>query len=91
MILSLPDELEGFVRDKVNAGSYANEEEVVRAAVSLMKETDGEHDRQLTWLRQAIDKGWDQAQAGNLLSPEEVWARLEEHKRKWHASRALNE
>ncbi|HEX2750497.1 MAG TPA: hypothetical protein VHM91_21000 [Verrucomicrobiales bacterium] len=59
MILSLPDELEGFVRDM--------------------------------GLRQAIDEGWDQAQADNLLSQEEVWAKLEEHKRKWHASRALNE
>ena len=91
MILSLPDELEGFVRDKVSTGSYSSEEDVVRAAVSLMKETDGDYDRQLTWLRQAIDKGCKQALAGNLLPQEEVWARLEEHKRKWHASRALNE
>ncbi len=42
----------------------------------------------LTRLRQVIETGWEQARAGNLLTPEEVWSHLEEHKRQWFAHHA---
>ena len=88
MTLTLPAQYEGFVRDKVKAGTYASEEEVVGAALGLLQKQDGEYERQLEWLRDAIAVGVAQARAGKSSPGEEVWARLEEHKRQWQAARS---
>ena len=90
MTPTLPAELQGFIQDKINAGTFSSEEEVIRAAVSLMKANDTEYARQLEWLRDAIDIGWEQAKAGQLLTMEEVRADLEEHKKQWRARHSAN-
>ena len=91
MTLTLPSELQGFVEEKVKTGAFSSDAEVIRAAVTMMKNSDGEYEQQLKWLRDAIDVGWDQAKAGQLLTPDEVWTRLEERKRQWLAARGLHE
>ena len=87
MTLTLPAQYEGFVRDKVKAGTYASEEEVVGAALGLLQKQDGDYERQLEWLRDAIDVGWDQARAGKLTSAEDFEVELEEYQRQWLAAR----
>ena len=47
-----------------------------------------EYERQLAWLRDAIDVGWEQAKAGKLIPGDQVWAELEEYQRQWRARRA---
>jgi putative addiction module CopG family antidote len=88
MTLTLPAELQGFVEGKVKTGAFSSDDEVICAAVTLMKDHDGEYERQVQWLRDAVDKGWQSAREGKLYSPEEVRAGLEEHKRQWRAARA---
>lgn len=88
MTLTLPAQYEGFVRDKVKAGAYSSEEEVVSAALGLLQKQDGDYERQLEWLRDAIAAGVAQVRAGKSSPAEEVWERLEEHKRQWQAARS---
>lgn len=88
MTLTLPDDLQSFVKSKVAAGAYSSDAEVIRTAVTMMKNNDSEYERQLQWLRDAVEKGAQSAREGKLSSPDEVWARHEEHKRQWRARRS---
>jgi antitoxin ParD1/3/4 len=60
--VSLTPELEKFVQGKVSTGLYNNASEVVREGLRLLKEQDEVRAR---W-RAQIDRGWIQAQAGEL-------------------------
>ena len=63
MNVSLTDELERFVDGKVESGLYNNASEVVREGLRLLKE----HDEFRARVRESIERGWAQAQAGDLL------------------------
>jgi antitoxin ParD1/3/4 len=88
MTLTLPADLRDFIADKVQTGAFSSEEEVIRAAVTLMKENDGAYERQLAWLRGAIEEGWQSARAGDLTSAEDFEAEFEEYKRQLPDSNA---
>ena len=45
-----------------------------------------EYERQLAWVRDAIDEGWEDLQQGRTSSLDDVLARLEERKRQWDAA-----
>ena len=62
MNVSLTPELEQFVQTKVDSGLYNNASEVVREGLRLLKEND---EVRRTW-REQIERGWAQAQAGQL-------------------------
>jgi putative addiction module CopG family antidote len=91
MTLTLPAELQDFVEDKVAAGAYSSEEEVIREAVERMKGNDDEYARNCVRIREAVEVGWQQARAGQLLNAEDVWSRLEERKGQWRAGHAGHE
>lgn len=63
MNVSLTDELERFVDGKVESGLYNNASEVVREGLRLLKENDEFRVR----VRESIERGWAQAQAGQLV------------------------
>ena len=63
MNVSLTDELERFVDGKVESGLYNNASEVVREGLRLLKESDDFRSR----VRESIERGWFQAQAGELV------------------------
>jgi antitoxin ParD1/3/4 len=60
MNISLTPELERFVQGKVSSGLYNNASEVIREGLRLLKEHD---EVRLRW-RQQIERGWQQARAG---------------------------
>ena len=62
MNISLTPELAQFVQAKVESGMYNNASEVIREGLRLLKEHD---DVRRTW-REQIERGWMQAQAGQL-------------------------
>jgi len=62
MNVSLTPELERFVQGKVETGLYNNASEVVREGLRLLKEHD---EIRLKW-REQIERGWTQAQAGQV-------------------------
>jgi antitoxin ParD1/3/4 len=63
MNVSLTPELERFVQRKVETGLYNNASEVIREGLRLLKEHDEIH---LKW-REQIERGWAQAQAGQVV------------------------
>ena len=63
MNVSLTPELEQFVQGKVESGLYNNASEVIRESLRLLKEHD---EVRLKW-RDQIERGWLQAQGGQLV------------------------
>ena len=82
MNISLTPELEHFVQAKVESGLYNNASEVIREGLRLLKEHD---DVRRTW-REQIERGWIQAQAGQVVegpkAMAEVKARLKARTKK---------
>ena len=72
MNVSVGQEFEEFVQKKVASGDYASVSEVVREGLRLLKEKDLFHEARLQALRGEIQKGVDQAAAGDLLDGPEV-------------------
>ncbi len=81
MNVSLTPELERFVDGKVESGLYNNASEVVREGLRLLKEHDEVRRR---WTEQ-IERGWQQAQAGQVVDGDEAFrkagARLAQRKK----------
>jgi antitoxin ParD1/3/4 len=63
MNVSLTPELERFIQGKVESGLYNNASEVVREGLRLLKEQD---EIRLKW-REQIERGWMQAQGGQVV------------------------
>ena len=63
MNVSLTPELEKFVDGKVESGLYNNASEVVREGLRLLKE----HDEIRVKWREQIERGWLQAERGELV------------------------
>jgi antitoxin ParD1/3/4 len=55
--VNLTDELESFVRAKVESGRYENASEVVRAALRTLEREENHFEAKLAALRTAIDAG----------------------------------
>jgi antitoxin ParD1/3/4 len=72
MNVSLTSELEEFVQDKVESGLYNNASEVIREALRLLKEQD---EIRVKW-REQIERGWDQAQTGQLTDGRTAIAKI---------------
>lgn len=72
MNVSLTPELEKFIDGKVESGLYNNASEVVREGLRLLKEHD---DVRLKW-REQIERGWLQAQAGDVADGPKAMAAI---------------
>ncbi len=76
MNVSLTPELEAFIQAKVQSGFYGSASEVIREGLRLLEEQDELKKKRLEMLNREIDKGLYQANAGNLLDGEKVFAQL---------------
>jgi len=63
MNVSLTPELEKFVDGKVESGLYNNASEVIRESLRLLKE----HDEIRVKWREQIERGWLEAQFGQVV------------------------
>jgi len=66
MNVNLTDQLEAFVRDKVDSGLYNSASEVVRDALRLLEEQDQFRKAKLEALRVEVQKGLDSGPAAPL-------------------------
>ena len=64
MKVNLTPELESFIRTKVSTGLYNSASEVVRDALRLLEEKDRVKELKLQLLREEIQKGLDELDAG---------------------------
>ncbi|MBP7777544.1 MAG: type II toxin-antitoxin system ParD family antitoxin [Acidobacteria bacterium] len=84
MNVSLTPELESFVDRKVESGLYNNASEVVREGLRLLKE----HDEMRARVSASIERGWAQAQAGDLLDGRKAMADARERLKNLSKKRA---
>lgn len=83
MDVTLPVQLEEFIRRKIADGEFQSADAVVSEGLRLLQ-------RQEAWKIEArgkIDEGWNQANAGQLSCPEQARERLSKHKEDWKATR----
>jgi antitoxin ParD1/3/4 len=88
MVVSLTDELEQFIRSKVASGYFQDASEVVRAALCGMIDADGGVDPENERFRADIQQGWEQGQAGELISSAEAKSQMARFKEGWVNSQA---
>lgn len=74
MNVSLTPELERFVDGKVESGLYNNASEVVREGLRLLKE----HDEIRVKWREQIERGWLQAQRGEVVDGAQAMTAIRE-------------
>ncbi len=82
MNVSLTPELEQLVTEKVESGRYTSASEVIREALRLLEEHDQLKQQRLTEVREKIDRGLQQLDAGQAISAQEARARLRGSPRK---------
>jgi len=67
MNVSLTDELEAMIQEKVKSGLYNSASEVVREALRLLKDRDRLREMRLDELRAEIAIGIEQADRGEIV------------------------
>jgi len=82
MNVSLTPELEQLVSEKVESGRYSSASEVIREALRLLEEHDQLKQQRLAQVREKIDRGLQQLDAGQGINPQEARARLRRAPRK---------
>lgn len=76
MNVSLTPELERYINEKVEGGSYRSASEVVRESVRLMQRVEEDRAARLAALRRDIDEGIAQLDRGEWVDGEEVFAEV---------------
>lgn len=64
--VELPDRLAEFVREQVARGDYGDDSAVVSDAIRQLRERKAEYDRRMELLRQEVDKGIADMEAGRF-------------------------
>jgi antitoxin ParD1/3/4 len=77
MNVSLTPELEQLVHAKVKSGRYLSASEVIREGLRLLEERDRLSEIRLAELQQKLAVGMAQADQGELIDEDEVFAELE--------------
>jgi antitoxin ParD1/3/4 len=77
--ITLPREMARSIRDKVAAGEYASNSEVVREALRLLQEQDTIKAEKLAALRHKINRSIEEG--GPSLEADEVFERLKARRR----------
>jgi antitoxin ParD1/3/4 len=83
--ISLTPQLTKFLQSRVKSGRYQTTSEVVRDALRLLERQEIQQEGDLRQLKAKLNRGAAQAERGELLDGETVFAELrdliEEHKR----------
>lgn len=78
MNVSLTPELEKLVHEKVKSGRYLCASDVIREGLRLLDERDRLYEMRLAELQQKLSVGVEQADQGELIDEDDVFAELEE-------------
>jgi putative addiction module CopG family antidote len=73
LTVSLPDDLDAFIRERVAAGRFASAGELIRTAVEELERREKERDAVIDDLNREIEIGARQAEAGLVRDGREVF------------------
>ena len=88
MNVSLTQELEKLVQEKVRSGMYYSASEVIREALRLLQERDELRQQRVRAVREKIDRGIAQLDRGEGLDGEEFFEGLKQKAKKKRHKRA---
>ncbi|MFM7383780.1 MAG: type II toxin-antitoxin system ParD family antitoxin [Microcystaceae cyanobacterium] len=77
MIITLKQEQEKFILDKLQQGEYKSVEELISFAFKLLEENE-QKEKEIIWLREKILEGKKQMEEGRMTDGEVVFQRIEE-------------
>ncbi|MFN9175421.1 MAG: type II toxin-antitoxin system ParD family antitoxin [Synechocystis sp.] len=77
MSITLKQEQEKFILDKLQQGKYKSAEELLTTAFQLLEENE-QKEQEIIWLREKILEGKKQMEEGKMTDGEIVFQRLEE-------------
>jgi predicted transcriptional regulator len=87
MAITLTPELEAIARQNASNSGFDSPEAYLEALLTEPEIAVSGFHQSLEEIRAAIDEGWEQAQRGELLTPEEVRESLARMKAEWFAAR----
>ena len=77
--VSLTSHWRKFVRQKIDSGRYQSASEVVREGLRLIEERDQTQKEEFAGIRQAIEVGWKQSEAGDMIDGKAVFGEIRQH------------
>ena len=77
MSITLKQEQEKFILDKLEQGKYASTDDLLATAFQLLEENE-QKEQEIIWLREKILEGKQQMEEGKMTDGEIVFQRLEE-------------
>jgi antitoxin ParD1/3/4 len=77
MSITLKQEQEKFILDKLQQGKYISADELLTTAFQLLEENE-QKQQEIIWLREKILEGKKQMEEGKMTDGEVVFQRLEE-------------
>ncbi|MGH9618517.1 MAG: ribbon-helix-helix domain-containing protein [Bryobacteraceae bacterium] len=83
MTIDLNPEQEALVQERLRSGAFTSPEEVIERALEFLRAEEDWLVENRDEIAAKIQEGWDEAQRGELLDPEDVRAKVQEHKRDW--------
>ncbi|HEX4380500.1 MAG TPA: hypothetical protein VH022_10725 [Candidatus Acidoferrum sp.] len=83
MDIRLKPEIEAMIREDLARGPYTSAEELVEHAVSQLHECEDLLAQHRAEIAQKIEEGWQSAEQGRLMDPDEVKSAMEARKRAW--------
>ncbi len=76
--VSLTPELEEYISSKVQSGNYTSASEVVREGLRLLQASEGSKVEWAVNARAKIERGWQQAQSGQLVDGATATGRIKD-------------
>lgn len=76
--VSITPELDEFLQARVKSGRYQTTSEVVREALRLLERHEREQDHARNQIKAKLTRGAEEAERGDLLDGEQVFAELRE-------------
>jgi len=89
MQLNVPPDLETLINKRLSSGGYTNVEDVLRRALEAQDAEENWSNEERRVLRDHIEAGYQQAERGELIDPEQARAEIGKMKENWRERRAL--
>jgi Arc/MetJ-type ribon-helix-helix transcriptional regulator len=83
MDIHLKPETEALIRKGLERGPYHTAEELIDQAVSEFHEREDYLAQHRAEIAQKIEQGWQSAEQGRLMDPDEVKSAMEARKKAW--------
>lgn len=87
MEFRVPPDLEALVEKRLKSGAYESVEDVFRSALEAQDEEEGWTEKERRTISEQIERGYAEAERGDLVSADQVRRDLQAFKEEWLKTR----